>query len=127
MGLPLPQHEALSSAEPPAHAGSRGSLPALHKASSAHAQAGKRLGIFNKNKGHFVPGKAHFTLAALSRVEPWRGRPLHCPHEPASDCEEGRLPKELAAEVGQPHVGILQVPDGRVTPQSLGYGPSSRP
>lgn len=34
----LPQHKALSSPEPPAHAGSRRALPALHKASSAHAQ-----------------------------------------------------------------------------------------
>lgn len=41
--------------------------------------------------------------------------------------EGGRLPKQRAAERGQPCVGVFQVPDGRIAPQSFSYGPSSRP
>lgn len=41
--------------------------------------------------------------------------------------EGGRVPEKLAAEAGQPHVSILQVPHGRVTPQPLSYSPSSWP
>lgn len=72
----LPQHKALSSPEPPAYASSRSALLALHKASSAHAQAAEKPGLSRGTRVILQQGKPP-SLAALPGLSPrqlsWAG------------------------------------------------------
>lgn len=65
----LPQHKALSSPEPPAYASSRSTLPELHKASSAHAQAAEKPGLSRGTRVILQQGKPS-SLTALPGLSP---------------------------------------------------------
>lgn len=73
----------------------------------------RKTRAFQRNKGHFAAGQA-----PLPRCPP-RAEP--------SAAVLGCVPEQGAAELRQPGVRIFHVPDSPIAPESLSYGPTSRP
>lgn len=78
----------------------------------------RKTRAFQRNKGHFAVGQALLPRCP-PRVEPRAVVP--------GGVVPGQLPEQGAAELRQPGVRVLHVPDGLIAPESFSHGPSSWP